>query len=82
MSAPLLTKHDVAARLSISPRTVLELAARRELACVRLGRCVRFEVVDVEAFRQSRRWPAEAAPTVPTVALPVSLPAPRKNYFG
>jgi len=83
MSAPLLTKFDVATRLGISPRTVLEFAARRELACVRLGRCVRFEAEDVEAFRQARRWPAVAAPPAPTtVVLPASLPEPRKNLFG
>jgi len=82
MSERLLTKDEVAARLTISARTVLELAARRELACVRIGRCVRFEPVDVEAFRVSRRCQAEAPVTAPAYVPPSPFLKPRKDWFA
>lgn len=46
----LLTRKQVAERLALSPRKVWELANSTELPCVRIGRSVRFDLRDVEAF--------------------------------
>lgn len=49
---------EVAEFLGVSARQVLRWAARRELACERLGpRSVRFRPADVEAFASARRVP-------------------------
>lgn len=83
MSA-LLTKHEVAARLQVAPRTVLDFAARGALASVRLGRCVRFEAEAVEAFVAANRCAVSVAVPAPPpqVRPPTPLPAPRKDYFA
>lgn len=76
MSA-LLTKHDVAARLAVSPRTVLRLAETRQLAHIRIRGAMRFDDADVAAFLERQRRPA----AVPATVTPVPLPAPRKRRF-
>jgi excisionase family DNA binding protein len=41
LSSRLLTLHDVADRLQVSPRTVRRLIDKGELGSIRIGRCVR-----------------------------------------
>ncbi len=56
---PLLTARDVAELLAVTPWTVYDLARRKELSSIRIGRnCVRFEACDVERFIDQRRVPA------------------------
>lgn len=62
MSAPefgaevhLLTRQQVAEMLALSPRKVWLLGNCGELPCVRIGRSVRFDLRDVEAFVESRK---------------------------
>lgn len=50
----LLTIHDVAEYLSVSPKTVQRLV-RRGLPCVRLGRVVRFRPADLLRFVEARK---------------------------
>ncbi len=52
---PLLTKTQVAKKLSISERTVDNLMRAKSLAFVRIGRAIRFEPSDVDAFKNSYR---------------------------
>ncbi len=51
----LLTKPQVAKKLSISERTVDNLMRAKALAFVRIGRAIRFEPSDVDAFKNSYR---------------------------
>jgi excisionase family DNA binding protein len=53
----LLTAREVAALLAISPRKLWELTASGTVACVRIGRAVRYDPRDVEAWilRQKQR---------------------------
>lgn len=46
----LLTAREVAKSLAVSPRTVWALTASGALACVRIGRAVRYDVEDLRAF--------------------------------
>ncbi|MDN3309594.1 helix-turn-helix domain-containing protein [Microbacterium oryzae] len=55
----LLTPDDVAARWSIPRRHVLELARRKQVASIKVGRYVRFEQAAVERYEAKQR--AEAA---------------------
>ena len=50
----LLTLHEVAAILAVSPRTVRRLLGRG-LPCVRLGRVVRFRAADLLRFVEARK---------------------------
>jgi excisionase family DNA binding protein len=50
----LLTLPEVAAYLSVSPKTVRRLL-RRGLPCVRLGRVVRFRQADLLRFVEARK---------------------------
>jgi len=50
----LLTLPEVAAFLSVSPKTVRRLIGR-ELPCVRLGRVVRFRQADLLRFVEARK---------------------------
>jgi len=52
--ARLLTLPEVAAFLSVSPKTVRRLL-RRGLPCVRLGRVVRFRQADLLRFVEARK---------------------------
>lgn len=45
----LLTPKQAAESLSISPRKLWSLTASREIAHVRIGRCVRYDIRDLEA---------------------------------
>lgn len=48
---PLLTRHEVAARLRCSPRTVRDLTASGELRSIRIGGSVRWAPGDVDGLR-------------------------------
>ena len=51
LPAPLLyDRHQAAARLAISLRTLDQLLADGALACVRIGRAVRFRPSTLESF--------------------------------
>jgi excisionase family DNA binding protein len=50
VARPLLSRDQVAERLSASVSTVVRLERRGELPHVKLGRLVRFRPVDVEAL--------------------------------
>ena len=47
--------EEAAAYLSTTPRHVRELWARRQLAAVKVGRCVRFTKGDLDAFIAANR---------------------------
>jgi excisionase family DNA binding protein len=51
----LLTIRDVAAYLSVSPKTVRRLVARGSLPCVRFGGVLRFQQADLFRFVAARR---------------------------
>jgi excisionase family DNA binding protein len=82
MSAPLLTKDDVAARLNIHPRSVLKFAARGELASIRVGRVVRFEAAALDAFIDAHRSYVVPVRIPPTPPVPQTLPAPSRDRFA
>lgn len=46
----LMTVEEVAARFNVSPRTVVRLVERREMAAIRIGRQWRFRKEWVEAW--------------------------------
>ena len=50
----LLTLHEVADRLAVSPRTIRRLVASGELPCLRVGAQLRFDPSDV--LRQLQAW--------------------------
>ena len=64
MTGHLLNVAEVAEQLRIHPETVREMARRREIASVRVGRgrtaAYRFERADVDAYLRARR--KEATP--------------------
>ena len=51
----LLNSAQTADLLGISRRTLAELIATREIGIVRIGRSVRFDIVDVRAFIEQRK---------------------------
>lgn len=52
----LLTKRQVATLLQVSPYTIdAWVSQRRELTFVRVGRCVRFDMKDVQAWIDRNR---------------------------
>ena len=51
----LLDVKAVSGRLGISERKLWELTNRGEVACVRIGRRVLYDPVDVEAFVQKQK---------------------------
>lgn len=51
----LLDYEAAAGYLCTTPRHVRELWAKRQLAAIKVGRCVRFSKSDLEAFITSRR---------------------------
>ncbi len=55
MGAALITAAEVARLLGIKARTVYDIAYSGRLTCYRIGGAVRFDPVDVEAFKQSCR---------------------------
>lgn len=46
----LLTSREAAEWLAVSPRTLWELANRGDLPCVRIGRSVRYDPNDLDAW--------------------------------
>jgi excisionase family DNA binding protein len=55
-SIPALIDTRAAARfLGMGKRTVQELVAGRKLACIRIGRAVRFDLADLRAFVEANR---------------------------
>ena len=58
---PILVDGREAARLmSISPRKLWDLTARREVRSLKVGRCVRYRVADLHAWAAKRAQPVEA----------------------
>ncbi len=51
----LLTPRQAAAALNISPRKLWELTNRKEIACIRCGRAVRYSPTDLQAWIESRK---------------------------
>lgn len=54
-SQPLLTAEEVATLLSVSRKSVYKWTEVGLLPCIRLGRAVRFDQADVEAFLQQAK---------------------------
>lgn len=50
MIAPMLTIHDVAAKLNIDERTVRELIRKNELRAIKIGKEWRVQEDDLEAY--------------------------------
>ena len=67
---PLLTVDQAAERLGTSPRFIRRLVAERRIAFAKLGKHVRIDTADLDAFVAAGR----VAP-----ALPASLPASRNS---
>lgn len=77
MSTPLIDRAAVAERLGIAPRTVGDLVARRKLGAVRVGRLLRFEPDEVDAYIARQRQRA-SAPDLPPLPPPITLePLPK-----
>lgn len=55
----LLDYNGAAARLNTTERHVRALKDRRELPFVKIGGSVRFKLVDLDAYIESRRVPAQ-----------------------
>lgn len=51
----LLTAVQAAKCLAVSAKTLWSLTARGELPCVRMGRSVRYDVLDLDRFIESRK---------------------------
>jgi len=51
----LLTPNEVAAMLQIARKTIIVMARERRLPCIRVGRLVRFDPVDIERWINSQR---------------------------
>lgn len=64
---PLLTVDQAADRLGTSPRFIRRLVAERRIAFTKLGKHVRIDTADLDAFVAAGR----VAPAIPT-ALPES----------
>lgn len=61
-SEPLLTKHEVAALLTLTPETVARMAARGELPARRVANRYRFDRAEVEAWLSRQRVAAREVP--------------------
>lgn len=55
MSAALLTVPQLAERLGVRPRFVYRLVDERRIPFIHVGRYLRFDPADVEAYLASRR---------------------------
>ncbi len=58
-SQPLLTADEIARVLSVSRKTIYKLTENGTLPCIRIGRAVRFDPADVEAFLQQAKQNGE-----------------------
>ena len=54
-TALLLTPHQVAEALAISTRKLWEITAAGEIPHLRIGRCVRYPVQDLQRWIESRQ---------------------------
>jgi excisionase family DNA binding protein len=50
----LVDAREAARRLAISPRTLWQLTRDRTVPSVRIGKCVRYRVVDLENWTQQQ----------------------------
>ena len=66
--ALLLTAAEAAKALAISPRTLWSLTDSGKIPCVRIGRSVRYDPVDLRAWINSQKSGSEHAST--TAELP------------
>lgn len=55
LSEPLLTAADVARLLAIPTSSVYEYVRTERIPCVRIGRHVRFQLSDLEAWLQQQK---------------------------
>jgi len=55
----LLTAKDVMARLNVSRTTLWRLVKNREVDAIRIGKQLRFERRDIEAYIRKRTVPAK-----------------------
>jgi excisionase family DNA binding protein len=55
----LFTSRQAAQMLAISERTLWDLTRRRDIACVRIGRSVRYTVTDLQSYIDGRKALAE-----------------------
>jgi len=60
VSERLLTAAELAERLAVPKTWILESARSGAMPCVRLGRYVRFDLVDVEVWLQDCKRPGRA----------------------
>ena len=56
---PLFTTQEAAAVLGVGKRTLQELATKRKIAFVKIGRSVRFHTDDLIAFIESQKIKAQ-----------------------
>lgn len=61
----LVTAREAAKALAVSPRTLWGLTACGDLACVRIGRAVRYDIADLKAFIAKRKEPNGAQKETP-----------------
>ena len=78
MTPRLLTVPDVAAHLSVSPRTVKRVLARGDLPVVRVGRLVRVREDNLRRFMANRERRCSAT----TTRSSMSLRSPRESDYG
>ncbi len=72
----LVGKDELAERLAISPRTIEKWVGQRRIPFVRIGgRCVRFDLAEIDSWLADRSVPvggvgrrAQSAPTTGTAA--------------
>ncbi|MBL8842364.1 MAG: helix-turn-helix domain-containing protein [Planctomycetes bacterium] len=55
IGALLIDAGEAARAIAVSRRKLWELTNRRAIACVRIGRCVRYRPEDLRAFVEGRR---------------------------
>ena len=72
-TAPLLTAADVAERLQLGRSTVYRLVADGDLAALHIGRAVRFEPEEVEAFIARKRTKVPALQVINQDAVASSM---------
>ena len=56
---PLLNTPSAAKFLGVGTRTIQELVADRKLACVKIGRSIRFDPADLASFVEANRVKAK-----------------------
>ena len=59
--SPLLDRHQSAAFLSVSIRTLDEKIARKEIPVVRIGKSVRLRIETLERFIEANESPVKAS---------------------